>query len=290
MPTLINSDEAGNTFYNYLTPLANGENSTCISINWGSFLDTAGITKFGFSFGYNSASTGRGSATAYEIRFPAGSLEGKSGTITSSPSSASRLKWIPWFKDDWNGAAGSLYSGNTNNSTSISLYSSQPNSGTPGDGIHFAVANNFSIIRATFSDSSLTNLLNFNYDGYLRDTPYNSANTSPKGLVHVTRSTAQRVTFENSTGLTTLSTASNAITNPPINCAVATEGANAVPVKIRDAASPNFCAGKLYNCILVPSSFSVGQIIADQTGLKYLVLMAWGSQMLAMRAWAEGYT
>jgi hypothetical protein len=290
MPNLINNDAAGNTFCNYLSPLQRGESLNCFSINWGSFLDTAGITKFGFSFGYYSGSIGRGNATAYEIRFPAGSLEGKSGAITSSPSSASRIKWIPWFKDDWTGQAGFLYSGNTNNSTSIDLYSSQPDSGTPGNGIHFAVANNFSIIRATFSDSSLTNLLSFNYDGYLRDTPYNSSTTSPKGIVHITRSTAQRITSENATGLTTLSTASNSITNPSINCAVATIGANAVPVKIRDNASPNFCAGKLYNCILVPNSFTVGQVIADQNGLKYLVIMAWGSQKLAMLVWTEGYT
>ena len=133
------------------------------------------------------------------------------------------------------------------------------------------------------------------YIGWLNKPQYTGANY-PKGFVVLSSfdSVYKRITNINSTsGLTTLSTANNAITNPLFSCETGFTCPVTTPdyssIILRDDASPNQPVGELYHHIDVPSSYANGKIVFDQNSQAYIVCGAWGGAKKAMKCKATGY-
>jgi hypothetical protein len=294
MPNLINEHE-DNVFYNYRTRLVLGES---LGGNTSGLLNTFLAQKLGSS-GVNWFNSG----VTYGLRFAAPGLEMKTANITTTSSGAARAYLSTNFRTS---------QVNSNNTVSTSGNyvgeGSTANVNSLSSDVTYAIINSYSLIYCSFN-STFTTIRKFVYLGWLREPSYTGTSVGVRGLAclynmqGISISGYVSPTAENATGATTLSTADNAITNPAITCSIATPGADWSDIVIRDNSAPNNAIGKLYNCISVPNSFTVGQIIKNtgvdpETGLaytsaninKYRVVMPWGGRMLAMRVWSEGYT
>jgi hypothetical protein len=298
MTNLINSHEY-NVFYNYIVPLEQG----LVTVHNATMLNTFFETKLGTA---NVNWRNHNNGGAYYLRFLAPGLEMKTEAINSFNNGNMRVTFE---------ALRVNLKINTNNQNTAT-YNAIPNDVGVGNIAFttnpksFAVINSYSLAIATFN-TALTTLTRFVYIGWLREPSYTNGGVggnTPLGVVAIDTLRAAsnnyiRPANVNTTTQLTLSTANNAITNPPITCNIVTPGADATDIVIRDDAAPNYAIGKLYNCVSLPNEAVVGQIwkntgIDPETGLaytssntdKYLVVMPWGGRKLGMRIWTEGYT
>lgn len=286
MVSSINSHE-DNTFYNYRTPLIDGENVSVVE-------DTYLNGLFSASSGLEWYQNG----DVRYLRFLAPELESASGTIASTSDVDQRVSFSiqePRATLNARGSVNALYAvGNTLTSTIA---------GVSTTNVTFAVVNHYCFCAAVFSNDSLTDLIRFLYMGWLREPIYTGgADTVIRGLCAISfyNSTLEafRVDTPNVADLSVpLSTADDVITNPPITC-----GGDASDIILRDSAAPNYAVGKLYNCVSLPATAQIGQLWKNtgpdpDTGLahtsnntdKYLVVMPWGGRKLGMRIWTEGF-
>lgn len=292
MPSLINTDNAGNTFYNYITPVINGETKSSRDINYTTFLNTA------WGGGYCSDSDG---AYNFYIRPPAPGIETKTGTVSSTKSTY-RFNVGKVFAANavTTGLAGST--SESHMSTGVTYAS-----GFSTSNVTFAVANAYSFIMCTFSANSLLSLQRFSYTGWLRESVYTGSAIYPLGAVSINLwqsgggSNSSRVNVVGGTTTSLLSTAADSITSPPIVCTPGTDPGDgsetATDIVIRDAAAPNNPVGKLWNCIDLPSSSVVGGLYKNTGNYDgdsseseqdvYLCVMPWGTRKLGMRVWTE---
>jgi len=294
MTNLINS-HGDNVFYNYRTPLVMGETGALSTTSLRSFIEA----KLPGGEGITWSLSGTSGDTLF-ARLPAPGLEMKTTNVTSLTSPGRRIEMTAAF-------FGARVNTSNNPTTGHSIVGSTVSSlSNDGNNILFAVINDYAVCWAAFSNSTLSTLRAFAYCGWLREPQFTGTSVSPRGLCSIrvqSSVTAVRPTAENTTSATTLSTADNAITNPPITCNIATSGADATDIVIRDGAAPNNAIGKLYNCVSLPNEAVVGQIwkntgVDPETGLahtsgntdKYLVVCPWGGRKLGMRIWTEGYT
>ena len=287
MPTLINTDIAGNTFYNYLTPLVKGEAGKSID-NMTAFLNQA--------IGSSNHLLDAPNFHRY-IRFPAPGIETKTGTVSSNASTYRiRVNETVTSFNQYFGGYPRITTGNSSANTT-SFESIDGSSGDSSSKFCFRVANSYSFASATFSSNELTTLDSFVYFGWLKEPQY-TGNPYPRGLVFLQSQTGTyfRPTTENATGTTALQSAANTITTPSITCSISTPGADTTDVIIRDGVSPNNAIGKLYNCVVLPAACVVGGIYKN-TGVdpegsnqdKFLCIMNWGTKKLGMRIWSEGF-
>lgn len=292
MPNLINQDSAGNTFYNYITPVIRGESmgvGTQMRSNVSSFLATA----LGASGGNWIAVFG-----GYNLRVPAPGLEMKTAPVTGNLDGDARMEYYPFSGEPVTISSNNVASGGGYNRVGVT---SSPYTYNPLDKF-FAVINDYAAVSACFS-SDFSTLKRFLYLGWLREPVYTGPGVGVLGLVAIGASgagsifTAVRPSAENLSDSISLSTAANSITTPPINCSIATPVADATDITIRDAASPHNPVGKLWNCIQLPASCNVGElwrnvgVDADGGGSDqdvYLCVMPWGTAKLGMRVWTEG--
>lgn len=226
------------------------------------------------------------------MRSPAPGIETKTGVVAASSSLLANQRIL------WNTVVYRFYV-NSNNGTGLSQVNT-PNYGnvsTTATPYSFGVANDYSACFVTFSNAELTSVHRFNYLGWLREPVY-TGDTYPRGLValQVPNDVWSRVAVENGTTFSSISTAADSITTPPINCSIVTPGADATDITIRDAASPHNPVGKLWNCIQLPATCNVGElwrnvgVDADGGGSEqdvYLCVMPWGTAKLGMRVWTE---
>jgi len=294
MPNLINTDNAGNTFYNYITS-TEGKITGWPGANIDGFFN--GV--FGVSnWVYRSVDSN------YYYRFIAPGLEQRTGAVTTSTFFQNcRVNHFVGNTSQPNVYALQLSPHTVNGATSVTTQNGTANNSAATD-IVFRVGNNFAWSQAEFSDVSLSTLKRFLYVGYLRERSYNSSFSYPQGLVLIDYkliggSTYFRVQSANNTATSNLSSAANAITSPPIVCTPATNSGSATwtDVVIRDAAAPNNPVGKLWNCVDAPASYTVGGLyknvgaydadgsISEQD--VYLCVMPWGERKLLMRVWTE---
>jgi len=290
MPNLINTDTAGNTFYNYITPTIKGESSLPTSIDYSSILTPAiGSSNFAkfTSFGFPDL--------GYYLRFPA-APETKTGTVTSGEST--------WRFAIVNTGNNHRISTGLAGNTAVTSMGGNLVSTIYSFGKSFAVVNQHSFVTAIF-DTELTTLRYFLYAGFLREFVY-SGSVYPLGacIVNVTPAIAanyRRVNIVGGTTTSILSTAANSITSPPIVCTPGTDPGDDsetwTDIVIRDEASPNNPVGKLWNCVDMPASYTVGGLYKnvgayDADGSSsaqdvYLCIETWGTRKLGMRVWTE---
>jgi hypothetical protein len=290
MANLINTVD-GNVFYNYITPLLKGESGVGTS-NLASFFNTA----YGAS---NHAISG----TNRYLRFPASGLETKTGTVTTSATT-----WRVRFEDAGQSNIGIFNYLSCGNSSSNSTVTTQLGAGagynSASSDVVFRVANEYSFCQAVFTSSTLATCAMFVYIGWLKEPSYSGLSTYPRGLTNFVFApgssvTNCRITTENNSAVTLISTANNSITNPSITCSISTPGADVTDIVIRDNASPNNAIGKMYNCLSLPNSCNVGEIwkntgvdpetggATDNNANKYLVVCPWGGRKLGMRIYTE---
>lgn len=286
MPNLINTDSAGNVFYNYITPVIKGEAGSDYNANVLTYYQTAlGSSNVFFSFPF------------LYVRFPAPGIENKTGTLSGS-------NFRVRFYASTSNAMGNFIQVDTGNANGLG---SKVGVDSGGSGISsstsdlsFKVTNQYATCHALFS-SNMT-FKSFCYAGWLREPVYSGA-TYPRGLVvyQTFSSVLKRVEQENQSTLINLSQSADSITSPPIVCTAGTDpgdgSAIATDIVIRDAASPNHPVGKLWNCIDLPADCVVGSIYRNagnydadaSTSEKdfYLCVMPWGTRKLGMRIWTE---
>lgn len=297
MPNLVNTDSAENVFYNYATPVVKGES---LSVSTSGFLDTLFSTKLG-----SKGTDWNSSGTGYTIRFPAPGLEMKTGAVTagSNATANSRVGF------DTRRIQSNV---NSNNSTGLNIVGNTSTLGIPvsSSNTTFAVVNDFAFVYASFTDGTLSTLLKFMYLGWLREPVYTGTTLGVLGVCCISLgidnfsapfSTVVRPTSANSTTATTLATAADTITSPPIVCTPGTDpgdgSATWTDITIRDATAPNNPVGNLWNCIEMPAEYVVGNLYkntgaydADSSTSSqdvYLCVMPWGTRKLGMRIYTE---
>lgn len=286
MTALYNTLSDDTTVCNYVNPLIKGELLLASSYNL--------ATLFTERFGVNTSRwviENVGGTARFMVRIPAGGLETKTGAISYA---SANYRW--WFDID---GSNFLKSSNefidTNNSNSRSHINIGTGTRISGASERtFFCLNDYAFLMVSFTDASLSTLAEWRYIGWTKDIPsfYNTATVYPRTFTFIKSISSQylRITTENTTsGTTTISTASDAITNPTLNCSVTTAGANSGDCKLRDASAPNYCFGKLHHIITVNASNAIGSVIKDQNGQAYIVFVNWGSERLAFKAFAEGY-
>lgn len=290
MPNLINTDNAGNVFYNYITPVVKGVTSTIyVGNNYSTDFETL-ITTSGNTFNtytaYNSDWLGNATWVNYRIRFAAPGLETRSDTRYRTNLSKAGGRYFP------NNASGSAAE-----IVDYTILSAQ--------NMSFCCFNQYAFVIASFNGVT-TSPSSFQYIGYLREPSYDDAFSYPRGFVSIHwhsggSVSGKRVNIENVAATTNLSTAANSITSPPIVCTTGTDPGDGsetfTDVVIRDAAAPNNPVGKLWNCIDMPATCNVGELWRN-TGAHdgdasaseqdtYLCIMPWGTRKLGMRVWTE---
>jgi len=290
MPNLVNQDSAGNTFYNYITPVLKGESRTSVT----NMLDAFFTTAIG-AVGTNWNTVG----FAYGIRLPASGLEMKTGSGVTWENGNGRLNFS--MSDN------RIFGNSSNvNSSAYSVFGIQGNTQPPLQNTFasFAVINNFAFVYCRFNPA-LTVFDDFIYAGWLREPVYTGTTVGVRGLTLIRKTVNTLVTYrplvENSTSSLSLSTAADAITSPPIVCTPGTDPGDGsetwTDIVIRDAATPNNPVGKLWNCVDAPANYTVGGLYknvgaydADGSTSEqdiYLCVMPWGERKLLMRVWAE---
>lgn len=294
MPNLINTDNAGNVFYNYVTPITQGESTTGTNIN-ARMLDGIFTEKLGV---IGTSWNGSGSDTF--LRFPALGLENKNQNISTADLTNARTQ----IRLD----SGILYI-NTNNGSSLNRVNVRATlTGSTVSSPHkvFAVISDYAFSMAVFN-SGLTVCSKFIYSGWCREPVFTGTN-APAGFVGLffdnNGSGYARPLSVNTSAFSqiiNLSTAANSITSPPIVCTPGTTpgvgSATFTDIVIRDAASPHNPVGKLWNCIDMPATCNVGELwkntgAYDADGSTsnqdvYLCVMPWGERKLGMRVWTE---
>ena len=173
--------------------------------------------------------------------------------------------------------------------------------------VHYGVLNNlsFSMFSVALNGADLDNtaysfasigwLRNPLYSGsafprnayYFFNTPSNSFNGSGRPSAENT-TVVQRLQYPN-IGI------ANSIANYSIDCQIATPGANATELYLRDNVAPNKAIGYVPNVLVTNLQIPVGQIYRN-TGIDpdgstmntWLCVGFWGSQRLLMRVWTEG--
>jgi len=280
MPSLINTDNAGNVFFNYVTPVEQGQP------------------------GRPNSSILNGLATYFQgpgrcnIRFNAPGLETKSGAITSDIFNNPAARVTPFFGGTNMGIDAIMTAtGNTNQHfrilSAVNLVSTD---------FCFCVANQYSLVAAAFTTQARTTLRSFIYVGWTRENVFGNL-LGVIGINYMTPSTldAQRPQSINGSIGIVLSTAADAITSPPIVCTPGTDPGDGsetwTDIVIRDAAAPNNPVGKLWNCVDAPANYTVGGLYknvgaydADGSTSEqdiYLCVMPWGERKLLMRVWTE---
>jgi hypothetical protein len=283
MPNLINTDNAGNVFYNYVTPTIQGEVHTPTT-----FAD--GMT----SLLSQKLLSNKWIFTGQDFYFtlPAPGLENRTGTVSSSDY---RFRWYGNLPGTYVNSSNAI-SGINQVGTAILIGVSTANKKI------FCTLNDYAFTFAVF-DTALNNLERFHYLGWLREPVY-SGNQSPAGLTIIRRSNWPlyiRPASANLTSSSSLSTEANSITSPPIVCTPGTDPGDGsetwTDIVIRDAAAPNNPVGKLWNCVDAPANYTVGRFYknvgaydADGSTSEqdiYLCVMPWGERKLLMRVWAE---
>lgn len=291
MPNLINTDSAGNVFYNYFTPVINGVDSRFYySSNLKSgFLDQA------YGAQYSAVATQYGA-----LRLPAPDIETKTGqvTITSGgyppyPTTNARFQFS--LDRQTNGVI-------VNNNTNV-VFGSYSRDLSRNIAKTFICAGLYSLVLAEF-DINVTSCINFHYWGFLREPVYIDS-VFPLGAVYVgrwnTTYVGGRALGLTSTTTKLCSTTADSITSPPIVCTTGTDPGDGsetfTDIVIRDADSPNNPVGKLWNCIDMPATCNVGELWkntgaydADDSASEqdvYLCVMPWGTRKLGMRVWTE---
>lgn len=295
MPNLINQDNIGNTYLNYVSNTINSEVVDIDNYNFTSFFTTAfGDNRERFTVG------SVGTLHAIAIRFPV-AWETKTGAISSFTTAAvpsnARCMWIPDRAD--------IYLCHSNSSTTLSVtYGTAV--GLSNNTYTFAVLNNSSLTVASFSNVGRAVCSWFVHIGWPKSMVYTGSqyirnfivirqSQFQNGLTSSSSTYMQRPTTENLTTKTDLYTASDTTLNPTISCEVATPDANGTDIIVRDATSPFNYNGKLWNVIRLPSTAVVGKIYKN-TGIDpdgsnnsmWLCCGAWGSDKIGMRVWTEG--
>ena len=292
MPTIINQDSAGNTYWGYIDSVLGNQHITLTNAEVINFLAAA----YGLNTNkWNGSSDNGATNLTYGLRFPV-AWETKTGAISGSFSAGSGVSTIRCGINFWTGQYG-FCSNNTTGLNWISSYSFSYAS-APSPSFRYMLVNDYSYIFVNVGGGSNgRNTQGFVlYMGWLKNPGY-PGNQYPRNFAYMLNSTsALRATLVNATGTTNFSTAANSITNPTITCEVATPGADATDIIFRDDTSPNNAIGKPYNMISLPSSFTVGNIYTNNgvdpdggDNNKWLCVGDWGSRKLGVRVWTEGY-
>lgn len=165
----------------------------------------------------------------------------------------------------------------------------------------FGVINPFGFIFASFTSDTRATLNSLILRSWLKNGIFtgNQRTRNVVGLDFVNTGvrTFFRPSVENTTTRLELLTQ-----NPSLLCAIATPGANASEIIVRDSVSPNNYIGQLWNMIMMPSSCVVGkiykntgidpdtgQIETDQKAF-WMCLGSWGANKIGMRVWTEDIT
>lgn len=287
MATLINQDNVGNTYLNYINPaFTGGEPITAYSANWlTSFLTTA----YGNDRNRWTASTTTG---VYNMRFPV-AWETITGAIATTAAGSLTVGTRFQLSNRQDG-----YLINSTNANTAVLATGFNVSGTAAasNSYSFAVCNNNSIAIATFSGYNRDGVVGFKYYGWLKNGSYTGSNY-PRNFISMARQdgamsnllVAKRVATENAITAADLLQA-----NPTLNCSISTPGANATDVIIRDNASPNNFIGIAWNLMMLPATAVIGGVYKN-TGVDpdgsnqsfWLCVANWGSNKLGMRVWTE---
>lgn len=296
MPNLINTDNAGNVFYNYITPVLKGLGNSWGYIHNDTYINffTEATSRVGGAFYYSSSN--------YSLRLPPTSLEFKTGSIASHTTGNTRF----YFGNYGRPLNLQINSHTTTNSfTSVSVNNGNWTS-TIGNKL-FMIWSANAFVQAMFSDD-LTSCQFFRYAGYLREPAFDDSSLSSLGFVGILGKPgtiiASRPAVIGGSTAAALSTAADAITSPPIVCTAGTDPGDGsetfTDIVIRDAASPNNPVGKLWNCIDMPATCNVGELWRNTGAYDgdasaseqdiYLCVMPWGTRKLGMRVWTENIT
>lgn len=294
MSNLINQDSAGNTFYNYITPVVKGSSTLFTHASFNNYVrDALGAVNIDMTTTSWSA-----------FRFPAPGIETRTAQVVK-PGTEYDVSTTNRFSF---GIDRTFHTMCTNNGTTgttgifggVGTIASAPAART----LEFAVINSYSLCLASFN-GDLSVASRFVYLGWLREPVY-TGEEYPRGLTSFAFYNAQgakynRPTVENLTTETLLSSAANSITSPLIVCTPGTDPGDDsetfTDIVIRDAADPYNPVGKLWNCIDMPATCNVGELWrnagaydGDGTASEqdvYLCIMPWGTRKLGMRVWTE---
>lgn len=288
MPTLINQDNDGNTYYNYQTPIEKGVVSAPRRASTSPSLDTWLTTAFGGQGAIWSKNVAF-NIQGYAIRFPV-AWE----TLTSNPAinvGSNDIGVGTRFGTQLEPTHSYVNSSNTNASRAI-VASSGASYGYSTPVVGFGIVNNFSFVYTTFADTALTIPAYFIYGGWLKNPTYSGTNY-PINFTSVNIGPSLTDSFHPATvnATTKQNYLSSGLANPTITC-----GGDSAQVVMRNNTGSNIYVGDLYNVIQVPSSLSygvvynnIGGVVAPGGNDYWMPCAPYGSRKLAIRVYTEGF-
>jgi hypothetical protein len=278
--TLINTDNVGNTYFGYVTPVTGGV-LTDRATFWTSLL--------GAHLGSEGIKWSRYGSLEISIRFPV-AWETITGNVVNRTNFRFNLDFV---YNDWTRVCTTTTGYDVLKvAEGFRTYPFLDNS------YIFGVINDYSLVYASFTNIYRTTGLAATYAGWLKD-PQFTGNQFPRNACILPLGAWDssiefyRVKFENLTERTQMSKDST-LMSPAINCSIPTAGANTTDVIWRDSTSPNPYIGKLWNVIQGPSNCVAGQIYKN-TGVDpdgsnnafWMCIGVWGARSLLMRVWTE---